>query len=172
MINDYFLRLSENQAPVSSAGTANTYPVANMGTQAFSANYIDLLQNRDIGDGGDMEVQLTCTEALTSTQIWSAQVTLGATPYSVASSALPVANLGFLLGASAGTYPGFKLAVGDRIIASISPLTLSLGLRYLYVVFTNHAGATATAGKFTIDICHTTQTSSGSLSYPVGYTVT
>ena len=167
MINDNFLRLSENQGPVDSAGSAS-YPSGNGGV-AYSANYIDLQNNRDIGDGSDMECQLYCTQALSTDQTWGVLVMVGATPYAV--SGTTVASFGYIGGASSAYNAAKKLAVSDRLVCSISPLTFSLGERYLYVHFINHAITTSIAGKFTIDICQTTETTSGSLHYPGGFSV-
>lgn len=175
MISDNFLRLSEAQSPVNSSGNA-AWPAAaaaNVPGLAYSANYVDLLQARDIGDGNDLNVQLYCTEGLSSDQTWSATIVLTAAPYTLVAGSLIVGSFGFIGGAAAaaGFLPIRKLTVGDRLVARISPLTFSLGLRYLYVVFSNHAATQSTAGKFTIDVCTETETTSGGLSYPIGYTV-
>lgn len=168
MIPDQFLRLSDNQGPVDSSGNA-TYP-SGAGGQAYSANYIDLLQTRDIGDGTELQVQLYCTQVLTTDQSWVVLVVQSPNVYSLA-NALIVGSFGLIGGATAGFQPIKKLAVGERLVCSLNPLTFSLGGRYLYLVYMNLGGITAIQGKFTVDICHSTIGTSGSLSYPGGFTV-
>lgn len=171
MIADQFLQLSNNQAPVDSAGTT-TYPAVN-NAYAYSANYIDLLQIRDIGDGSDLEVQLFCTEAMSANTITSVLVVAGTSPYANGNGqTITIGSFGMIGGISGGANVLRRLAVGDRLVTSLSPTTFSLGFRYLYVIFCNHStSVVSTTGKFTIDVCSTTQTTSSNLSYPGGFTV-
>jgi hypothetical protein len=168
MIGDHFLRLSEAQAPVNSSGTT-AYP-AGIGGFAYSANYVDLLKNRNMGDGESLDVQLLVTEAMTTDQTWGAIVMLGTTPYSTAG--ITIGSFGYLGGATASYAVARKLALGSKVTCRLTPHLASLGLRYLYVVFVNHTSTTATAGKFTIDIVQTLQVPQSNLVYPGGFAVT
>lgn len=169
MINDNYLRLSLNQAPQDGNGN-NSYP-SGAGGSSYSANYIDLLQARDIGDGTDLEVQLYCDQALSTDQSWVVSLVVNANPNALAGS-IHVASFGIIGGAASGYTIARKVVAGERLVASISPLTFSLGARYMYVLYTNIGSTTSINGRFTIDICQTTQTSSGNLSYPGGFSVT
>ena len=126
MIIDKLLRVSEDQAVTATAVSTDT---------------IDLGTARDIGEGRDLFVVFTVTEAfaaltsLTFEVITSAAAALSSPTVIAATGAVALANLG----------------VGKQYIVQIPPRIASLGQRYLGVRYTV-AGNNATAGKVTADI--------------------
>lgn len=168
MINDSYLRLSTDQAPVDSAGSTS-YP-AGSGGASWSANYIDLLKNRNLGDGLALDAQLLCTAALTTDQTWGVLIQLGATPY--ATAGITIGSFGYIGGTTSGYNQARKLTVGNKVICRLAPYIGSLGLRYLYATYINHTLTTAVAGRFTIDIVQSLQVPQANLAYSGGFTIT
>ena len=144
MITDKLLRVSTDQA---------------ITVDAVSTDTIDLSVARDIGEGKDLYMHFTVTEAFTAAG--AATLTLQVIGSTAANLGSPV-----VLG-STGPIALADLALGKRHAVRINPLIGSLGYQYLGAQY--DVSATLTAGKFTADIVEAIQ--DGQKFYRSGFTV-
>lgn len=142
MITDKFLRVSEDQAITADAASTNT---------------IDLSQARDIGEGKQLFMVFTVTEAFDNLTSLALQV--------ITSDA---ANLGTptVRGSTSVLLAG--LTAGSQFVVPLPPLVGSLGQRYLGAYY-DVTGTNPSAGKVTADIVETIQ--DGKKYYASGFSV-
>lgn len=142
MITDAFLRVSDAQA---------------ITADAVSTNTIDLSVARDVGEGKQLFMVFTVTEAFNNLTSLALQVITSAS--ADLSSATVRGSTSVLL---AG------LAAGTQFIVPLPPLVGSLGQRYLGASY-DVTGTAPSTGKVTADIVETIQ--DGKKYYASGFTV-
>ncbi len=145
MITDKLLRVSTDQA---------------ITVDAVSTDTIDLSVARDIGEGKDLYMHFTVTEAFTAAG--AATLTLQVIGSTAANLGSPV-----VLG-STGPIALADLALGKRHAVRINPLIGSLGYQYMGAQYDVTTGP-MTAGKITADIVESIQ--DGQKFYRSGFTV-
>jgi len=142
MITDKNLRVSTAQAVT---------------TTAVSADKIDLLQAREIGEGADLFFVFTVGTAFSGGTSITFQIVTD--DNDSLSSPTVVAATGAILTAS--------LTAAAQFIVPIPPQIASLGERYLGAQYT--VSGTYSAGTVTADVVHNIQ--DGKKFYPSGFTV-
>lgn len=146
MITDKLLRVSDSQAVTATAVSTDT---------------IDLSVARDMGQGNELTMVFSVTEAVTAAG--AATVT-----FQVISSASANLSSPTVIGSSA-VIGKAALPIGTQVAVKINPLIASLGQQYIganYVVATGPL----TAGKFTADVV--TDIQDGRKFYASGFSVT
>lgn len=115
---------------------------------AVSTDSIDLSQARDIGEGQDLFMHFTVTEAVTAAGAATVE-------FQVIGSANSNLSSGVVIGSS-GPIGKASLIVGARVAVRINPQIGSNAYRYLGA---NYSVATGplTAGKFTADVVYDIQ---------------
>ena len=147
MIPDILLRVSTDQDLGSLSGAS-----------VVSTDTIDLSQARDIGEGRDLYMVFTVTEAFAGGTSTAFEV-IGATNAALSTG---VVSLG-----SSGAITSANLPLGKQIAVRINAQIASLGQRYLGARYT--AVGTNTAGMVTADIV--TDIQDGKKFYASGFTV-
>lgn len=142
MIVDQFLRVSDAQAITADAASTNT---------------IDLSVARDVGEGKQLFMVFTVTEAFNNATSVAVQV--------ITSDA---ANLGTPTIRAAQTVALASLTAGAQFVLPIPPAVASLGQRYLGAYY-DVTGTAPSTGKFTTDIVETFQ--DGKKYYASGFSV-
>jgi hypothetical protein len=124
----------------------------------LSTNVIDLLQNRDIGQGEGVVLRsqvVTTVAGATAIEIQAIQ----------ADDAALTSNVTVV--GSTGAIPVAKLTAGSRFVAAVNPRVRDKGQRYLGVRYV--ITGTGTAGAFVTDFGLETQ--DGQSFYPSGFSV-
>ncbi|API59636.1 hypothetical protein BSL82_10160 [Tardibacter chloracetimidivorans] len=127
---------------------------------AVGTDKVDLSQKRDIGEGENLYVLFTVTEAATAAGAATVDFQVVVDDDSALGSPIVVGT--------SGPIGKADLVIGKQIAVRINPQLASKGERYLGV---NYVVATGplTAGKFSAGVVHGVQ--DGKKFYPSGYTV-
>ena len=142
MITDAFLRVSDAQAITGDAASTNT---------------IDLSVARDVGEGKQLFMVFTVTEAFNNATSVALQVITSA-----------AANLGTPTVIAAQTVALAGLTAGAQFVVPLPPQVASLGQRYLGAYY-DVTGTNPSTGKVTADIVETIQ--DGKKYYASGFAV-
>ena len=154
MITDNFLTLSGSWA----GGTWTPQTVTGS-SAVLSTNTVDLLQNRDIGEGTELNLRVGVPTAFTGLTALTIEVV-------VADDAALTTNLTVI--GSSGAIPVASLIASSRFAVGLNPRIGSKGQRYLGVRYT--PTGTGTAGALIAEIGDTT-VADGQKFYPVGFAV-
>jgi len=153
MIIDNFLTLSGSWS--NGVWTGQTITGA---SAVLSTNTVDLLQNRDIGEGTELNLRVGVTTAFAGLTALTAEIV-------VADDAALTTNVTVI--GSSGAVPVASLAAGSRFVVGANPRIGSKGQRYLGVRFT--PTGTGTAGALIAELG--TDVADGQKFYPVGFSV-
>lgn len=143
---------------VGSTGTISSQTVTGTNTSVLSTNTIDLLQNRDMGEGEDFYLRTQVTTAASGGTSVEVQAIY-------ADDAALSTNV--VVAGSTGAIPIASLTLGARVACEVNPRLASKGQRYLgarYVL----VGAVA-AGAYFSDFGAEVQ--DGQKFYPSGFSV-
>lgn len=154
MIIDNFLTLSGSWSNGTWTGQTVTGASA-----VLSTNTVDLLQNRDIGEGTEVNLRVGITTAFTGLTALLIEV-IAADDAALSSNVTVVGSSGAIAVAS--------LTAGARFAVTTNPRIGSKGQRYLGVRYT--PTGTGTAGALIAELGDST-IADGQKFYPVGYTV-
>jgi len=125
----------------------------------LSTNTVDLLQNRDIGEGSELNMRVGVPTAFTGLTALTIEIV-------VADDAALTTNLTVI--GSSGAIPVASLIAGSRFAVGANPRIGSKGQRYLGVRYT--PTGTGTAGAVIAELGDTT-VADGQKFYPVGFAV-
>ena len=153
MITDNFLTLSGSWSNGTWTGQTVTGASA-----VLSTNTVDLLQNRDIGEGNELNMRIGVPTAFTGLTALTAEIV-------VADDAALTTNLTVI--GSSGAIPVASLTAGSRFVVGANPRIASKGQRYLGVRYT--PAGTGTAGAVIAELG--TDIADGQKFYPVGFSV-
>lgn len=142
MITDAFLRVSDAQAITADAASTNT---------------IDLSVARDVGEGKQLFMVFTVTEAFNNLTSLALQVITSAN-----------ADLSSSTVRGATSVALASLTAGSQFVVPLPPLVGSLGQRYLGAYY-DVTGTNPSTGKVTADIVETIQ--DGKKYYASGFSV-
>lgn len=154
MITDNFLTLSGAWA--SGVWTGQTVTGA---SAVLSTNTVDLLQNRDIGEGTELNLRVGVSVAFTGLTALTVEAIV-ADDAALTTNITVVGSSGAVPVASIGT-------IGQRLIVGLNPRIASKGQRYLGVRYT--PTGTGTAGALIAELG--TDIADGQKFYPVGFAV-
>jgi hypothetical protein len=124
----------------------------------LSSNTVDLLQNRDIGEGGELNLRIGVPTAFAGLTALTAEIV-------VADDAALTTNVTVI--GSSGAIPVASLTAGSRFVVGANPRIASKGQRYLGVRYT--PAGTGTAGALIAELG--TDVADGQKFYPVGFSV-
>ncbi|CAB4133174.1 hypothetical protein UFOVP140_50 [uncultured Caudovirales phage] len=153
MIIDNFLTLSGSWA--SGVWTPQTVTGA---SAVLSTNTIDLSQNRDMGEGTELNLRVGVPTAFTGLTALTMEII-------VADDAALTSNVTVI--GSSGAIPVASLTAGSRFVVGANPRIGSKGQRYLGARYT--PTGTGTAGALIAELG--TDIADGQKFYPVGFAV-
>jgi hypothetical protein len=153
MIIDNFLTLSGSWA--SGVWTPQTVTGA---SAVLSTNTIDLSQNRDMGEGTELNLRVGVPTAFTGLTALTMEII-------VADDAALTTNVTVI--GSSGAIPVASLTAGSRFVVGANPRIGSKGQRYLGARYT--PAGTGTAGALIAELG--TDIADGQKFYPVGFAV-
>ncbi len=125
----------------------------------LSTNTVDLLQNRDIGEGNEVNLRVGVPTAFTGLTALTIEVIVA----DDAALSTNVTTIG-----SSGAIPVASLTAGSRFAVTTNPRIASKGQRYLGVRYT--PTGTGTAGAVIAELGDAT-IADGQKFYPVGFAV-